>query len=264
MRKGHLGILTSVLGVLGFAMAGCGEDFESCDVHNNCATGGGGTGGGGTGGGANASGTGGVGNTGGDGGGCDTSKSPRDEACLVSDQYAIFVSVGGNDGGAGTMSEPVGSVKRALELASGNGPGRVIICNATYPEAVKIDSAADGVSLYGGFKCPGGADAWTLEDGKRPSFEPTAAGYALELTSLTMGVVIEDIEFKAQAGERPRRVEHRRVRQFGSKRHPAACEAGGTGRRGRRKRHDDAIHRFADSRGSRWQASQRQLGWSAL
>jgi hypothetical protein len=38
---------------------------------------------------------------------CDTTKSPRDEGCLVSDDFAVFVSPDGDDKNDGTQAAPL-------------------------------------------------------------------------------------------------------------------------------------------------------------
>ena len=106
---------------------------------------------------------------GGMGGDCDTTKSPGEESCLVSDDYAVFVSPNGaDDNNDGRQAAPFASLTKAVEVAA--GAKLVLVCDATYDEHVAVVSSAH---VYGGFKC---AD-WTAE-GAKPLFKPTTAGPA--------------------------------------------------------------------------------------
>ncbi len=189
----------------GLVVACGGEDFDSCEANNTCGGGTGGTdgGSGGSGGSGGTSGTGGTGNTGGtggqggatggsggDGGGCDTSKSPSEEACLVSDQHAVFVNGTSATSGTGTKSSPFKTIAEALSAAGGK---MILVCNTNYDEHVKLTS---GGEIYGGFAC---AD-WSYETGKRAAVKPSTKGYAVEVDSVTAKVVLEDMEFVSADG----------------------------------------------------------------
>ncbi len=49
---------------------------------------------------------------------CDPALSPRDEACLVSDEYAVFVSPQGTTTGTGGQAEPLSTITQASQLAA--------------------------------------------------------------------------------------------------------------------------------------------------
>jgi hypothetical protein len=88
---------------------------------------------------------------------CDDAKSPSDEVCLVSDDYAVFVSPGGVDTSDGTKSAPVKTLTKALKLAR-DASKIVIACASSGPftETLNITATLDGARLYGGFDC----DTW--------------------------------------------------------------------------------------------------------
>lgn len=48
---------------------------------------------------------------------CDTTKSPDDEACLVSDDFAVFVSPDGDDKNEDTEATPLTSLTKAATVA---------------------------------------------------------------------------------------------------------------------------------------------------
>ncbi|MBK7581324.1 MAG: hypothetical protein IPI67_14055 [Myxococcales bacterium] len=220
MKKLGLAFVLMTIAGGATAVACGGDDFGSCEANNDCGTGGkdggtgatGGTSGtGGTGGTGNTggtSGTGGTGNTGGtagsggvaggDGGTCDTTKSPSEAPCLVSDENAIFVSPSGSAGGAGTKASPLKSFADAVAKAKTAGHGRVIACNGDDDE-LSLTTAADGIKVYGGFKC---AD-WSLESSARANLKPSTRGIVLTLDTLAAGATFEDVGFFAMAGSDP-------------------------------------------------------------
>lgn len=202
------------LGAIGvvscFAVACGGEDFGSCEANNTCGSTGGKDGGtgatggtsstGGTSGTGGSGGTGGsVGGTGGDGGTCDTSKSPSEEACLVDDNNAVFVSPTGSATGAGTKTDPLNTFADAITKAKTAGHARVIACNGDYDEKLTLTAAADGVKVYGGFKCTD----WSYDATAKANLKPTTRGIVLTLDTLAAGATFEDVGFTAMPGSDP-------------------------------------------------------------
>jgi len=124
---------------------------------------------------------------------CDTTKSPTEESCLVSNDYAIFVAPNGKNNAAGTMTAPLASLSKAIAMAGDTK--FVIVCDAVYDEHVTISSRAQ---VYGGFSCPGKGDTWIAETGA-PLFKPSDAGPALKIDSVDEEVVLEGLEFEAPA-----------------------------------------------------------------
>ncbi|HET7544054.1 MAG TPA: hypothetical protein VFK05_29485 [Polyangiaceae bacterium] len=215
--------LVSAGTIVAFAQA-CGPTSSTCKELHNCESRGGASGNdgksgasgdapGGSGNSGGTSGTSGISGNGGSPGGsgssgeagtagagptCDPTKSPSEEACLVNDDYAIFVAPTGKDGGGGSKAGPVKTIAKALELASQEKI--VIACDGTYEEQVKI---AAGAKLYGGFACPGTANPWVYEAGKKAKVAPAAKGVALSITAAATAVAIEDFEFDAKDGLDP-------------------------------------------------------------
>ena len=137
--------------------------------------------------GASGKNSGGEGGAGGMGGGCDTTKSPTEEACLVADDYAVFVAPDGDDdNNDGSQAAPFASLTKAVEVAA--GAKLVLVCDATYDEHVVI---ASGARVYGGFKCTD----WSAE-AQKPLFKPTTAGPALKIDGVVDEVLLENTSFE--------------------------------------------------------------------
>src|SRR5579859_5966628 len=60
-------------------------------------------------------------------GGCDRSKAPSEEGCVVAEAYGIFVSPAGSDGSAGTRSAPLATIGHGMDVAKAAGK-RVYVC----------------------------------------------------------------------------------------------------------------------------------------
>jgi hypothetical protein len=99
------------------------------------------------------------------------------------------------------MAEPVATIAKAISLAQLMGKF-VVACDGTYDERLNI---TEGVQLYGGFKCPGAASAWTRETSGKATVAPTMRGVVLNIngTSKTAPVSIDNFEFDAQDGVDP-------------------------------------------------------------
>src|SRR5690606_27009058 len=78
---------------------------------------GGSAGSGATGGSAGSAAAGGSGGTGGDASACDPTALPADDACVVDEEYAVFVSPSGDDNAAGSRAAPLGSVGKGVTAA---------------------------------------------------------------------------------------------------------------------------------------------------
>lgn len=211
MKKMGFAFVLVAVGMTAAVVGGCGgDDFDSCEANNDCGGTGGTDGGtGGSGGSGGTSGAGGTGNTGGtggqggatggtggDGGTCDTTKSPSEEACLVSDENAVFVSPTGASTGAGTKASPLKSFADAVAKAKTAGHGRVIACNGDYDEKLTLTNTADGIKVYGGFKC----SDWSYDASAKANLKPTTTGIVLTLDTLAGGATFEDVGFIAMPG----------------------------------------------------------------
>ena len=123
------------------------------------------------------------------------SDDPSGDPCVVADGYGVFVSPGGSDSsGDGTKEHPYGTIANAMTKGA-----RVYACGTftaePQPLTVTGGTAADGVSVYGGFDCA----TWTYSAGTKTKVTPSAAGLVLVLNGLTKGVTFEDFEFDAAA-----------------------------------------------------------------
>jgi hypothetical protein len=154
---------------------------------------------GGSGGGAGSAGTDNGGGQGGAAPTCDETQSPADEACLVSNEYAIFVSPSGDDGGSGKKTDPVKTLAKALRVAH-DASKIVVACSSagSFSEQVSVTEALDGSRLYGGFDC----DTWKY-DANQKTTVASAETTALRIDNLTDGVTIEDFAFEAADATMP-------------------------------------------------------------
>jgi hypothetical protein len=85
--------------------------------------------------------------------GCDTSKLPTDDACVVNDAEGVFVSSSlGKATGDGTKQNPIGSLSAGIDAAK-KANKRVYACAETYAEQVRFQ---DGVDVFGYFDCNAG------------------------------------------------------------------------------------------------------------
>ncbi|MBK7584371.1 MAG: hypothetical protein IPI67_29720 [Myxococcales bacterium] len=198
--------------VLGF---GCGSKKNGGYSPNNPGVGGsgngsgnggtgssgnGGTGSSGNGGSGNGSGSGGSGNFGGGGPNCDGTKSPAEDACVIHENFAIFVSPAGDDlEGDGSRGKPFKSFDLAISTAA-TANKRVYACatSGAFDEQITMDSNADGVSLYGAFDCA----SWNYNGPIRTQLKGPAAG-VIKLEGLVKGVTVEDFELTAENATSP-------------------------------------------------------------
>jgi hypothetical protein len=125
--------------------------------------------------------------------GCDPTKPPHDEPCVIEDTFGIFVSPAGSDVNPGSKSAPTQTIGRAMDLAKAAGK-RVYVCDGSYPEQLVVGSSRDGVNVYGALDCV----AWTYGAGNKVVVAPAQSGNPLEIEGLQTGVTFEDVEFDAQ------------------------------------------------------------------
>ena len=126
-------------------------------------------------------------------GSCDPTKTPHQDACVIADSYAVFVSPKGSDStDAGTKSRPLKTIAVALARAQ-SAHKRVYLCGDEGPfnEDVTIDAGLDGMEIYGGFRCKG--------------FEYAAGAHteiisqsstAWNVTGLVQGLHLEDLAIR--------------------------------------------------------------------
>jgi hypothetical protein len=136
---------------------------------------------------------------------CDPTLTPKEDACIINDAYAVFVAapgaldggLGGSDvDGNGTMGLPFATIGKALQNL--NGKSRVYVCTGIYPEQVSIDEA-HAASLYGGLSCAAGPSGLTWHyEGGVASVRPLAAGQAaLTIAAVGTGIAVEDMGFES-------------------------------------------------------------------
>ena len=126
---------------------------------------------------------------------CDTSKTPIEEACLLNNDYAVFLSPIGADGSDGSMTAPLATLSAAIQRAAGKKT--VVVCDGTYDEHVVVAGTAH---VYGGFSCAAGS--WAKEAGA-PLFRPSTPGPALTVNGIDTDVVVDSVDFEVPDAQLP-------------------------------------------------------------
>ena len=232
MRASILSITTRVgvpvlLAVAGLKL-GCGTEFEACEG-TQCATGAGDTTGSAQGGHGGTSGVGGSattssssmgGSTSASAGGsageasstdgvsgaggsmiaCDGELGPGDDACVIAEEYGVFVSPEGDDeGGEGTRTAPFQTLQKAADAAAAAGK-RVYACatRGEYPSALELGADHGGLEVYGSFDC----SSWSYNTELRALVAPES-GMALTVTALTEGLLLKGLVFESADATEP-------------------------------------------------------------
>jgi hypothetical protein len=124
---------------------------------------------------------------------CDPKSDPGDDPCVLDDALGVFVSASAPDGGSGGKADPLKTITLGIAKAANLNKSRVYVCGGSYKEQVVLDSAHDGVSIYGGLAC---LDGWSWTGAQTQVTAPTSL-YALRLDSLAKSADIEDLTFVA-------------------------------------------------------------------
>lgn len=123
--------------------------------------------------------------------GCDASKLPTEDPCVVRDSMGIFVAKSGSDAaGDGTRAKPFATIAKANAKASSSSLSRVYACADTYPEPITL---VDGVSIFGYFDC---ANGWRV-DTKLKAVVASPTSPALRGTSLKKTMRVESFDVRA-------------------------------------------------------------------
>ncbi|MFO7179896.1 MAG: hypothetical protein DIU78_014445 [Pseudomonadota bacterium] len=124
---------------------------------------------------------------------CSLEGHPKDEPCLVADDYAVFVAPSGDDTATGSRAAPLASVAAAVERALDENK-IVIVCAKTFSTPLTLGDVqgAQHVSIYGGFDCD---DEWKRVE-TRSVFAP-GSGPALRLESIEGSLLLSGFEFHA-------------------------------------------------------------------
>jgi hypothetical protein len=125
--------------------------------------------------------------------GCDLTKDPKDSTACVDSGVGVFVDSFKSDNNDGSKVNPVATIAKGLSLAKQKGLPRVYVCEGTYGEDIRVDASLDGISIYGGWSC----NDWSYS-GNKPTVGAT--NVAAQLSSLALGMTIEDVAFVAADG----------------------------------------------------------------
>jgi hypothetical protein len=138
----------------------------------------------------------GAGEGGGTGGGetpCDATNTPLEDACVVDEDYGVFVSPSGDDdSGDGSRDNPYETLGKATEAAAASDK-RVYACATSggYDESLSLGTEASGLEFFGGFSC----DDWSYRESNQ-SGVTSSAPLALRIEGVS-GLRIEGFEFVA-------------------------------------------------------------------
>ena len=204
-----------ILGCVALLSACSGRDFEGVPEGSAGAAGSGGAAGaGGSGGTAGTAGSGGAAGSGGSAGSgatggtagtagsggtgpqCDPTSLPGEDACVIDDEYGVFVSPSGSDSDPGTMAAPFATIGKGLEEAKAAGK-RLYVCadGGSFDETVSLTAAHAGISAWGSFKC----SDWTYDTSLKARVAPTSEGYALTADSVNTSTLLDGFEFEVQS-----------------------------------------------------------------
>jgi hypothetical protein len=126
---------------------------------------------------------------------CNPAWEPGDNDCVVDDDYGVFVAPSGADSaGCGTQADPCKTIGQAMTRAKAQNK-RVYACGdgGTFEEAVTVDAAVGGLTVYGGFHC----GSWAYEPGAvRSRVMPTQGAAAIVVSGVT-GLDMRDFAFEA-------------------------------------------------------------------
>ncbi|WP_394841801.1 hypothetical protein LZC95_32585 [Pendulispora brunnea] len=129
--------------------------------------------------------------------GCIPAADPGDSLPCVDESVALFVAPkdkGGSEGGAGTKTSPISTLRAALDKV-GVRP-RIYVCGGNYEEAVTINHR---VSIFGGFDCSGGN--WTVPKNAplATNIAPSAVGTpALTIQAVSEAITLMDMSFTSK------------------------------------------------------------------
>jgi len=128
-------------------------------------------------------------------GDCHSEANPPTDACVVTEQFGVFVSTTGSDvATGGTRAAPYATIGYALQNLK--TVSRVYVCAGNYTSPVSVGSGAPGATVYGGFSCGGGT--WTYAPATQTVKIQTGAGVIpLSITDVSSALTLENLEFDA-------------------------------------------------------------------
>ena len=128
--------------------------------------------------------------------GCDVTKTPSQDGCVVNETLGVFVAPASADASTdspdGTRAHPFSKMQEAIASASGQNK-RVYACAGTYAEQIVI---ANGVSMFGDLDCN---DGWKVVSDKHASVAAPASP-AATAEGISKPTRIEAIDLVAPDG----------------------------------------------------------------
>ena len=116
--------------------------------------------------------------------GCDVTKLPSEDPCVVVESLGIFVSSSsGTAKGDGSRGKPFASLTSGIAAAKASGK-RVYACAETYVETVTFEN---GVSVFGSFDCANGWISGAQRATVRAPASPATRAHEITLTTRVEG-----------------------------------------------------------------------------
>ena len=205
MKFKRLSIGTFGLLAVGGLVCGCSGKATDCNANKSCGDYGGAAGssaagasgvGGSSGHGGMSGGSGAAGASGAAGTGtpvCNPSANPAAEACVISNEYGLFVAPGGTNTGNGTREKPFPSLSKALEVAGAGALKRIYVCAAPYTESDTL-VIPNRVEIYGGFDCSDWSYAVNVN---QRAFITSSKSVAAMVDAAKLGVILQDMRLDA-------------------------------------------------------------------
>ena len=131
---------------------------------------------------------------------CEGELLPGDDACVVDEQYGVFVAPSGDDAtGDGTREAPFATLRKGADAASESGK-RVYACatEGEYAAALSLGEAHDGLELYGSFDC----DDWSYDATLRATVAPES-GVALTVSEIETSLEVDGFTFESADATEP-------------------------------------------------------------
>ena len=139
---------------------------------------------------------------------CHSATASPTDACVVTEQFAVFVSTKGTDlPTSGTRAAPYATIGYAVQ--NSKSLPRVYVCGGTYSGSVTIGAGAPALSIFGGFSC-GSSTTWTYAPASQ-SVEDPAAGRRPRAGDHGSRTSVDHREYRARldGGDDSRSLQHR-------------------------------------------------------
>ncbi len=123
---------------------------------------------------------------------CFEKSDPATTPCIIDEVFGAFVDPTAKGASDGSRDHPFATIEAALKAVAGTTKA-IYVCADHGPITeitVTIDKANDGLRMFGGFSCAGGA--WTYSTSAAAILAPSIRGTALTVQNLAKGALFSD------------------------------------------------------------------------